>query len=41
MANFDNLHTLRRSAFRIRVTRLSRDRMDDACRVLAVSLGCE
>jgi mRNA interferase MazF len=40
VATFDNLHTLRRSAFRRRITRLSAQRMDDACRILAQALGC-
>ena len=41
VASFDNLHTLRRSAFRRRITRLRSDRMNQACRVLSVALGCE
>jgi mRNA interferase MazF len=40
VANFDNLYTVRRHAFRRRITRLSADRMDEACSVLARSLGC-
>lgn len=41
VANFDNLHTLRRTAFRRRITRLRTDRLDEACRVLATALGCD
>jgi len=41
VANFDNLHTLRRSAFRRRITRLGAPRLDEACRILSVALGCE
>ena len=41
VASFDNLHTLRRSLFRARITRLSRERLDQGCRILAVALGCE
>jgi len=40
VASFDNLHTLRRSMFRRRMTRLSPQRMDEACRTLAAALGC-
>ncbi|HEX3425463.1 MAG TPA: type II toxin-antitoxin system PemK/MazF family toxin [Acidimicrobiales bacterium] len=40
VANFDTLHTLRRSQFRRRLTRLSVERMEQACRVLAGALGC-
>lgn len=40
VAAFDNLHTVRRSAFRRRITRLSEARMDEACRVLSAALGC-
>jgi mRNA interferase MazF len=40
VASFDNLHTLRRSAFRSRITHLSAARMDEACRVLSRALGC-
>lgn len=40
VATFDNLHTLRRTAFRERITGLSAERMDAACEVLARSLGC-
>ena len=40
VATFDNLHTLRRAAFRERITRLSAARMEEACRVLSQALGC-
>lgn len=40
VASFDNLHTLRRSAFRQRITRLSPATLQDACRVLSRALGC-
>ena len=40
VASFDNLHTLRRGAFRQRITRLGPARMAEACHVLARALGC-
>lgn len=40
VAAFDNIHTLRRSAFRSRICRLSEHRMEEACRVLNRALGC-
>ena len=40
VANFDNVYTVRRDAFRRRITRLSADRMQEACAVLARSFGC-
>jgi mRNA interferase MazF len=40
VATFDNLHTLRRTSFRRRITRLSEARLAEACRVLASALGC-
>jgi mRNA-degrading endonuclease toxin of MazEF toxin-antitoxin module len=40
VATFDNLHTLRRAAFRRRITTLSEARMDEVCRVLSTALGC-
>ena len=40
VATFDNLHTVRRTAFRRRITQLSPPRMEEACRVLTRSLGC-
>lgn len=41
VASFDNLHTLRRSLLRRRITRLGPERLAEACRILAVALGCE
>lgn len=41
VATFDNIYTLPRTAFRSRVTRLTDDRMEDACRVLSRALGCD
>ena len=40
VANFDNLHTLPRSALRRRVAKLGPPRMAQACRVLHDALGC-
>jgi len=40
VAAFDSLHTLRRSAFRRRISRLTDARMDEACRVLQRAVGC-
>lgn len=40
VASFDNLHTLRRTAFRQPITSLSPTKMDEACLVLTRSLGC-
>lgn len=40
VANFDNLHTLRRASFRQRIATLTTSRMDQACRRLALALGC-
>lgn len=40
VVNFDNVHTLARSALRRRVTTLSPARMAEACRVQAASCGC-
>lgn len=40
VVTFDNLHTIRREAFRRRITVLSPARMAQACRVLADALGC-
>ena len=40
VASFDNLHTLRRGAFRRPITRLSAVKMVEACRVLSRALGC-
>jgi len=40
VASFDNLHELRRSLFRRRLTWLSPEGMEEACRTLAAALGC-
>ena len=40
VASFDNLHTLRREAFRQRITRLSAAKLDEACEVLNRALAC-
>ena len=40
VASFDNLHTLRRGAFRRTITRLSAEKMVEACGVLSRALGC-
>ncbi|MBS4728712.1 type II toxin-antitoxin system PemK/MazF family toxin [Mycobacterium sp. SM1] len=40
VVNFDNIHTLPRSAFRRRITRLSPARLHQACRALRASIGC-
>ncbi len=40
VVNFDNLHTIPRSAFRRRVTSLSAGRMAEGCRALRNALGC-
>ena len=40
VASFDNLHTLRRSVFRRRITSLGPARMSEACQILDRSLGC-
>jgi mRNA interferase MazF len=40
VVNFDNIHTLHRSSFRRRVTRLDAARLADACRVLTDATGC-
>jgi mRNA interferase MazF len=40
IANFDNIHTLPREAFRRSVVTLSAPRMAEACRVLADTTGC-
>lgn len=40
VATFDNLHTLRRSALRRPITRLSAAKMVEACQVLSRALGC-
>ncbi len=40
VANFDNLHTLPREAFRRRVTKLGAARLAESCRVLRDASGC-
>ena len=40
VASFDNLHTVRRSLFGRRITRLSAARMAEACAVMSRALGC-
>ena len=40
VVNFDNLHTLPRTAFRRRVATLSAPRMAQACRTLRDATGC-
>ena len=40
VVNFDNLHTVPRSAFRRRVATLTAPRMAAVCRVLNDALGC-
>lgn len=40
VANFDNLHTLPKDAFRRRITSLSVVRMHHACRALLAATGC-
>jgi mRNA interferase MazF len=40
VASFDTIHTVRRRAFRRRITTLSDTRLDEACRVLSLALGC-
>lgn len=40
VANFDNVHTVRRPDLRARITRLDTDTMTKACSVLNHSLGC-
>jgi mRNA interferase MazF len=40
VANFDNIHTLPRDAFRRRVATLGPARMAEACRTLEAATGC-
>ncbi len=40
VVNFDNLHTIQRSAFRRRVASLSALRMAQACQTLRDAVGC-
>jgi mRNA interferase MazF len=40
VVNFDNVHTLPRTAFRRRIASLSDARMGQACRTLRDAMGC-
>ena len=40
VANFDNLHTLAKDAFRRPVTQLGPERLAESCRVLRDAMGC-
>jgi mRNA interferase MazF len=40
VASFDNLHTLRREAFRRPIAGLGQAKLDAACQVLTRALGC-
>lgn len=40
VVNFDNIHTIRRDAFRRRVTKLSPRRQAEVCRHLRDATGC-
>ena len=40
VATFDNVHTLRRPAFRRLIARLSTAKMNEACQVMSGALGC-
>ncbi len=40
VVNFDNLHTLRRDAFRRHIATLSKRRMGQCCRALRDAMGC-
>lgn len=40
VVNFDNVHTVPRSAYRRRITSLSEARMGQACRTLRDAVGC-
>ncbi len=40
VVNFDNVHTIPRSAFRRRIASLSPARMAEGCRALRDALGC-
>jgi mRNA interferase MazF len=40
VVNFDNLHTLARSSFRRRITRLGAVKLAGACRTLRDATGC-
>jgi mRNA interferase MazF len=40
VVNFDNLHTIPRETFRLRVAMLTPERMAVACRILQAATGC-
>lgn len=40
VASFDNLHVVSRQDFRVKITQLSSERMNAACRVMNAALGC-
>ena len=40
VVNFDNVHTIPRTAFRRRITELTPSRAAEACRALAAATGC-
>ncbi len=40
VVNFDNVHTVKRSSLRRRVTKLGPARMNEACRALRDATGC-
>jgi mRNA interferase MazF len=40
VVSFDNLQTLPKEAFRRRITHLSEEKMEEACEVLSIALGC-
>lgn len=40
VVNFDNVHTIRKEAFRRRVAALSASRMAEVCRALTDAVGC-
>ena len=41
VVSFDNIHTIPRSAFRRRITRLSTSRLHEVCRTLRAATGCQ
>lgn len=40
VASFDNIHTLRREAFQLRITTLSAAKQQQSCDALNAALGC-
>lgn len=40
VVNFDNVHTLPRDVFRLRITQLSPAQLLNSCRVLTDAMGC-